>query len=172
MPRVYLSLGSNIEREQRIEACLDALVAHFGVLDVSSVYESDAVGFIGDRFFNLAVGLDTGLSVAELTVLLRDIEYANGRRRGETRFSGRTLDIDILTWGDACGVVDGIKLPREEILQNAFVLLPMAELAPDTLHPQVGKSYRDLWDAYDQASQRIWSVAFLWRGKACPGRMQ
>lgn len=163
MTAVYVSIGSNIDREKHIIAALDALSASFGELSISPVYESESVGFSGEPFLNLAVGFETTLSLADLSLLLRSIEHANGRQRGEARFSARTLDIDILTWGTACGVLDGIRLPREEILQNAFVLLPMAELAPDAVHPESGKSYATLWSEYDQSRQKLWRVPFCWR---------
>ena len=164
MTKVYLGIGSNIEREKHIVAALDALAERFGRLQLSPVYESEAVGFAGDPFFNLVVGMDTNVPVAELARLLRDIEHSNGRVRSGERFGGRTLDIDILTYGAAVGVVNGVLLPREEILQNAFVLLPLAELAPDELHPVSGVSYAALWRRYDKP-QRLWPVDFSWRGQ-------
>ncbi len=165
MVPVYLSLGSNIERHRHLCAGLDALAEQFGELIISTVCESEAVGFDGDNFFNLVVGLETALSVAELSELLKTIENQNGRRRGCTRFSARTLDIDILTYNDIAAVVDNIVLPRQEILENAFVLLPLADIAAEQLHPVAGKSYRELWQRFDQSSQKLWGVDFCWRGR-------
>ncbi|QIL90335.1 2-amino-4-hydroxy-6-hydroxymethyldihydropteridine diphosphokinase [Microbulbifer sp. SH-1] len=162
MATVYLSLGSNIDREKNLSAGLDALVAAFGDLRMSQVYESEAVGFDGDNFYNLVAAIETDLSVAELALCLRNIEDANGRVRSGPKFSARTLDIDILTYDDLTGEVDGVKLPRGEILKNAFVLLPLSELAPDLVHPVEGKSYQQLWEDYDQASQKLWPVVFDW----------
>ncbi|WP_105102916.1 2-amino-4-hydroxy-6-hydroxymethyldihydropteridine diphosphokinase [Microbulbifer pacificus] len=162
MATVYLSLGSNINREKNLSAGLDALVEAFGDLRMSQVYESEAVGFDGDNFYNLVAAIETSLPVGELALLLRTIEDANGRLRSGPKFSARTLDIDILTYDDLAGEVDGIKLPRGEILKNAFVLLPLSELAPDLVHPLQGKSYQQLWDEYDQASQKLWPVEFDW----------
>ena len=88
MARVYLSIGSNIDRQQHITACLDALAAAFGELTLSSVYESEAVGFAGDNFFNLVAGVDTDLGVGELAAQLRRIEFDNGRRRQGSSSSG------------------------------------------------------------------------------------
>ena len=165
MARVYLSIGSNIDRQQHITACLDALAAAFGELTLSSVYESEAVGFAGDNFFNLVAGVDTDLGVGELAAQLRRIEFDNGRRRQGPRFSARTLDIDILTDGDLVGLVDEVALPRDEIGKNAFVLWPLAEIAPHTLHPALGLSYAAMWEAYDKRRQQLWVADFSWRGQ-------
>jgi len=165
MARVYLSIGSNIDQRRHILACLDALADHFGDLALSSVYESEAIGFEGDNFYNLVAGIDTDMGVAELSALLHRIEDDNGRRRDGPRFSSRTLDIDILTCGDLCGDIGGVRLPREEILDNAFVLSPLAEIAGEELHPGVKKTYRELWAAYDSATQKLWSIDFDWRGQ-------
>lgn len=165
MTAIYLSLGSNQERHKHILAALDALSELLGELVVSSVYESKSVGFDGSNFFNLVVGAHTRLSVLQLSENLKRIEDDNGRKRNGPKFSPRTLDIDILTYGDLVGVTDGIELPRAEITQNAFVLLPLAQIAPDVLHPHLQKSYSQLWSEYDQASQQLWAIDFEWRGQ-------
>ncbi|MCV6625265.1 MAG: 2-amino-4-hydroxy-6-hydroxymethyldihydropteridine diphosphokinase [Cellvibrionaceae bacterium] len=164
MALVYLSLGSNEDREFHIASCLDALSAQFGQIQLSSVYESESVGFKGEPFYNLVVAIETELSVGELNTCLKQIEDKHGRRRDVPRFSGRTLDVDILTYDNRVGEVDGVVLPRDEITENAFVLLPLAELAPEARHPELGQSYRHLWQAYDR-NQRLWPVDFYWRGR-------
>lgn len=168
MATVYLGLGSNIRREQYIGVGLDALAALFGELCASSVYDGDAIGFSGEPFLNLVVCIQTDLPVGELARQLRQLEYAHGRPENATRNSPRQLDIDILTYDDRVGVVDGVILPRPEILTNAFVLRPLAELAPQRLHPAAGKSYAALWSHYDQGAQRLRAVAFSWRGRELP----
>lgn len=165
MTAIYLSLGSNVDRHKHIIAALDALAELFGELQISSVYESKSVGFDGSNFFNLVVGADTVLSIIELSETLKRIEDNNGRKRNGPKFSPRTLDIDILTYGDFVGIENDIELPRAEITKNAFVLLPLAEIAPNVLHPQLQKTYRDLWLEYDQASQALWTIDFEWNGK-------
>lgn len=164
MARVYLSLGSNTSPTQYICAGLDALADQFGELTISPVYESVAVGFEGDNFINLVVGIDTSLSVGELSARLKAIEDANGRVRSGPKYSGRTLDIDILTYDDLCGVVDGVTLPRGEVLRNAFVLLPLSEVAPDDKHAKTGDTFASLWRDY-QRDQKLWRVDFCWRGQ-------
>jgi 2-amino-4-hydroxy-6-hydroxymethyldihydropteridine diphosphokinase len=160
MPRVYLGLGSNIDRERHIRAALRALEEAFGLLLVSPVYESESVGFDGSNFYNLVVGIDTDLPVGELSTLLRGIEAANGRVRGGPRFAPRTLDIDILTYGNACGEIDGVQLPRDEILKNAFVLRPLADIAPNDRHPETVRTFLDHWEAYDHRRQKLWPIEF------------
>ena len=165
MARVYLGVGSNIERERYIVAGLDALQRLFGDFDHSSVYDSAAVGFEGQPFLNLVVGIDIQLSVAELAKQLRAIEYEHGRPLNASRFSPRQLDIDILTYDERVGTVDGVQLPRAEILENAFVLQPLAELVPQVCHPIDGRTYADLWAEFDQTSQQLVRVDFEWRGR-------
>jgi 2-amino-4-hydroxy-6-hydroxymethyldihydropteridine diphosphokinase len=159
MAKVLLSLGSNIEREQHIGLALQELQQQFGDIACSPIYESEAVGFVGDPFYNLVVQIQTDKSVGELSALLHRLEDQHGRIRGGEKFSARTLDIDILTYDDVCGVVDGVSLPRGEILKNAFVLLPLADLVPHDLHPVQHRSYLELWQAFDQQKQKLWQVA-------------
>lgn len=160
MVRVYLSLGSNIEREKHIKAGLVALAGQFGELVVSPIYESESIGFDGDHFLNLVVGMNTELSVGELQSRIKCIEDDNGRVRGGPKFSPRTLDIDILTYGDAQGVIDDVQLPRDEIVKNAFVLLPLSEVAGSELHPELNMTYQQLWLDFDKASQKLWRYDF------------
>lgn len=164
MARVYLSIGTNLDRERYTAAALDALHVWFGKLLISSVYESEAVGFDGSPFFNLVVGVNTDLTIAELSVRFKQLEADNGRRRDLPKFSARTLDLDILTYDQEVGTVQGVELPRGEILDNAFVLRPLAEIAPTEVHPVCGECYRDLWLAYDR-DQKLWPVDFNWRGQ-------
>lgn len=156
MAHVFLSLGSNIHRQKHLRAGLDALAECFGVLTCSPVYESEAVGFEGDPFYNLVVGLQTDLSISHLQEQIKAIEDENGRARGGPKFSARTLDIDILTYDDCVGNFEGVQLPRDEITRNAFVLRPLCDLAPEAIHPQQQKSYAELWRSYDQLTQNLW----------------
>ena len=142
----------------------DALAGWFGELAISPVYESESVGFDGSDFLNLVVGVDTDMSVGELSRRFKKLEADNGRKASAPKFSPRTLDLDILTWGDATGTLDGVELPRAEILKNAFVLRPLADIAPDELHPVCGESYRSLWQSY-QKDQKLWPVDFTWQGR-------
>jgi 2-amino-4-hydroxy-6-hydroxymethyldihydropteridine diphosphokinase len=159
--QVFLGLGSNLDREKNIRAGLLALKTIFGDLTLSSVYESESVGFKGSYFYNLVVAIHTELTIAQLSDALKKIEDDNGRVRTGPKYSPRTLDIDILTYGDLVGEEAGVELPRAEITENAFVLLPLAELAPHELHPRLKKSYAELWASYNQNAQVLWKIDFL-----------
>lgn len=161
---VYISIGTNIDRERYVRVALDALANWFGELSISPVYESEAVGFDGSPFLNLVVGVETSLSVGELSRQFKQLEAENGRHPSALKFSARTLDLDILTYGEAVGRMDGVDLPRAEILKNAFVLRPLADLAPAVKHPVCRKSYLELWQAYN-TDQKLWPVDFNWQGR-------
>ena len=160
MPRIWLSLGSNIDRERNIRGAVAALAAQFGELVISRVFESEAVGFEGDPFYNLVVGCDTQQGIDELMMLFRRIESDFGRVRSGDRFAPRTLDIDLLTYGTRILHEGRIELPRDEILKYAFVLQPLAEVAGDERHPQTGQTYAELWQAFDHPEQLLWPVPF------------
>jgi 2-amino-4-hydroxy-6-hydroxymethyldihydropteridine diphosphokinase len=164
--RVWLSIGSNRNRAQNIEGGVRALRQEFGPLALSTVYESDAVGFDGDPFYNLVAGAETALTVSQIVSRLRAIEKAHGRIRDGSKYSPRTLDIDLLTYGDLV-IQDGtLELPRPEILQYAFVLAPMADVAGDELHPVADKSYSKLWGAFDKTKQKITPVDLPGTGRS------
>ena len=158
MRKGYISIGSNIDKNKNIPASLEALKLHFGQLTISSIYESESVGFIGDTFYNLVVGFNSEFSVKEVAKILRQIELDNGRTRNSQKFSSRTLDLDLILY-DNLILNDGrLQIPRDEIERYAFVLEPLAEIAPDLKHPISDISYSDLWKKFDKTNltqQRI-----------------
>lgn len=156
MADVFLGLGSNQDAPAMLESALKALAAQFGAIEKSPVYESEAVGFEGTNFLNMVVRVQTLLRVGELLAALRAIEDGHGRDRTQPKFASRTLDIDILTYDQCVGEFDGVLLPRDEVLKNAFVLRPLADSWPDVTHPENGRSFAALWRAYDQSSQKLW----------------
>ncbi len=160
MPTVFISIGSNINKEQNISGAVKALEARFGSLILSHVYESEAVGFDGANFYNLVATFDTDASLEELDTVLTGIEDRHGRRRADERFTSRTLDLDLLLYGDLIRHDNGFEIPRREILEFAFVLQPLAEIAPDLQHPETGEGFAQLWRVFDKNKQRLWAVAF------------
>lgn len=160
MPRVWLSIGSNIDREKNIRGAVRVLRDVFGELVLSRVYESKAVGFEGAPFYNMVVGLDTDWPLAIINRYLREIELAHGRQRGGERFSSRTLDIDLLTYGEEVDETGLVDIPRKEITNCAFVLLPLSEVAGAERHPMDGRTYGELWKAFAQTGQPLWPVEF------------
>ncbi len=144
--RCWISLGSNREREASIRGGVLGLREAFGALILSPVYETEAEGFDGDPFLNLVAGIDTELGVGEIRAILRRIEAEHGREQGGERFAPRTLDLDLLTDGDSAGEIDGYRIPRDEILRYAFVLGPLADVAPEERHPTDGRRYLELWE--------------------------
>jgi len=161
---VLVGIGSNQNREACLQAALDALADWFGELALSPVYESQAVGFDGSPFLNMVAGFNTAMPLAELSRRFKQLEADHGRLRGSARFAAQTLDIDILTYGDQVGVFCGVELPRAEILVNAFVLKPLADVAGSRLHPQRGQSYQDLWQLH-RAGPPLHRVNFSWRDR-------
>lgn len=151
MTRGYISIGSNIEKEKNILSALRALAMYFGGLVVSSTYETEAVGFTGDTFHNLIVGFDSDLDVKTIAEQLRQIELDHGRTRECKKFSSRTLDLDLILYGDLVITEGRLQIPRDEIERYAFVLEPLAEIAGDLRHPVSKTSYRELWERFDKS---------------------
>ncbi len=159
MARIFVGVGSNIERERNIQAGLAALGQAFGAMTVSTIYESEAVGFTSDNFFNLVVGFDSSQTPEQVSATLQSIEFNFGRQRGGSRYAPRTLDLDLLLYNDLVRNDGEINVPREDVTKFAFVLRPLAEIAGDSRHPVSGERYRVLWAAFDQSSQVLWPVA-------------
>ena len=150
MPKVYMSIGSNIDRNKNIPSSLRALSERFGHLVLSSIYETAAVGFDGPPFFNIVVLFESELELRRVAEIAREIEIAHGRTQKSSKFSARSLDLDILLYGDVVMKDDKIQIPRDDILRYAFVLEPLAEIAPNEIHPVTKMKFSELWNAYDK----------------------
>lgn len=145
MARIFVSIGSNQERKQRIQAGITRLGQRLGEVLISPVYETAAVGFDGDPFLNLVVGFDSQASPEELNHWFKKIEADQGRLAGEKKFAPRTLDLDLLLYGDRVQQQAGLQLPRDEIEKYAFVLQPLADIAPDSLYPGRERTFAQMW---------------------------
>lgn len=166
MARVYISIGSNIDRARNIRFAIKELRANYAPIRLSSVYETDPVGFQGDHFFNLAAGFDTRDPPDAVARTLHLIEDRCNRKRDGVRFGPRTLDLDLLLYDDLVMREQGIGLPREEILTQAFVLGPLAEIAGERHHPVRQRTFARLWSEFDKTGQRIRIVPFHWEDRA------
>jgi 2-amino-4-hydroxy-6-hydroxymethyldihydropteridine diphosphokinase len=155
---VYISIGSNLDRRRHILASLDELRRLHGAVEVSPVYESAAIDCEGGNFYNLVAGFSTRQDWQSLRRELRRIEEDHGRKRNAGKCEARTLDLDLLLYGD-WQVEDGkFALPRSEILRYAFVLRPLADIAPSLRHPALGRSYAELWAEMQVSSPPLWEV--------------
>jgi len=143
MSRIYLSIGSNIDKEKNIRSCLKRLKEDFPDIVFSQLYETEAVGFDGDTFINLAARLETKLAPKEMDHYLKQIENEHARTRGGEKFTSRTLDFDLLLYDDLV-LHPEMDIPRKEITKYAFVLFPLAEIAPDYIHPELKLTIREL----------------------------
>ena len=160
MPQIYVSIGSNIDRELNIREGIRELQAQFGEVTLSPVYESISIGFDGDNFYNLAAGFSTTLSIKDLNQSLSEIEDRHGRDRSGPRFSSRTLDIDLLLYDDIISEAACV-LPRPEIYKNAFVLKPLADIAADKIDPLKGNNYQSMWGTFEKNNQQeLWVIPF------------
>jgi 2-amino-4-hydroxy-6-hydroxymethyldihydropteridine diphosphokinase len=144
MPDVYVGLGSNADAERRIAAALADLRARFGTVRCSSLYRSaDAAGGALD-YLNAAAAFASGEPLATVRAVLAGLEGAAGRIRPNAPGAPCPLDLDLLLYGDA---VDGeARLPRADVLARAFVLAPLAELAPRLRHPVTGEAFAAAWE--------------------------
>ncbi len=152
---VYLSLGSNIEAEKHLRLAISELHRRYGELRLSPVYRNKAVGFDGDDFLNMVVGVDVGSDVETMLEEIEVIHGLAGRRRGNSRFSSRPLDIDILLYGQRVSKAPPVTIPRPDVLLYPFVLKPLCDVAPDDVHPETGRSFAEHWKAMKQGGHDL-----------------
>lgn len=158
MEKVFVGVGSNSDRETNIKNGIGLLEQRFGKLELSPVYESRAVGFDGDDFYNLVIGFYTELEPGELVEELHRVEDQCNRNRNDPRFSSRTLDLDLLLYGNRVIEAGKLRLPRPEITRYAFVLKPLADIAGDSVHPVHGRTFTGLWNDFQDPEQVLWQV--------------
>jgi 2-amino-4-hydroxy-6-hydroxymethyldihydropteridine diphosphokinase len=164
VPWVALSLGSNEQPQQNISTCLDELLLRFNDLELSAVFASAALNQPGVQYLNMAVGFTTDLSLADLVALLKKLEDKHKRVRGVPA-APVSLDIDVLLYGDKKAKHNQLQVPHKDLTSAAYMLWPLSQIAGKKKHPDLGQSYRDLWQAFAKDTQAIKPVAFEWHGR-------
>ncbi len=148
MPTVYLGLGSNSRPEENLQLCAHELRQRFNVQRFSRVYRNKALGFSGEDFLNAVACVQTPKSPVEVCDELEHIHRLAGRRRGKSAFMSRTLDVDLLLYDDWVENEPPVRVPRDDVLKYAFVLGPLAEIAPDYAHPLTGHTLAFHWSDF------------------------
>jgi len=165
----WVSLGSNHDRHFQISRALDELAERFGSLIVSEVYETQPVGIQVKEcapFYNLIAGFETHLSPGELNRIFKIIEGdAKYLLPEDQSVYVRALDLDLVTHGDAYGCIEGVELPYRQLFKHDFVLLPLAELAPDELAPGRPETFAQLWKQHAHPEQSMHKVDFTWQNQ-------
>jgi 2-amino-4-hydroxy-6-hydroxymethyldihydropteridine diphosphokinase len=152
--RVYLSLGSNVgDRAAQLRGAITRLGAAGRVLAESSLYETEPVEFTDQPWFlNCAVALETNKTPQHLMSTILDVEEQMGRKRVQKK-GPRTIDIDILLFGDTIVHSKELTIPHPAMHQRRFVLEPLAEIAPEVIHPILKKTIRELLDALPKGQE-------------------
>lgn len=166
---VYVAAGSNVEAERHLTFAVRELGREFGPLAVSRAYRNTAVGFDGPDFINLVAGFRTALALEQVIARLQDIERRCGRPADAPKWAPRTMDLDILLYGDRVVDEPGRELPRPDLLRRAYMLGPLAEIAPQLLHPTAHRTIGELWAAFERTAHPLQEVA-LDLGASHPGR--
>ena len=158
MPRVFVAAGSNVEPERNLAKAAAALAQEFPDIEISPWYRNKAIGFDGDDFINFVVGFTTDLPVHDVVAKLREVEALCGRPPGAPKWAPRSMDLDILLYGDLVHEEPGLKLPRPDLLKRPFMLGPLADLVPDLRHPTADASIGELWQRFDRAAHTMTRV--------------
>ena len=160
---VFLSLGSNIDPIENLNYACRELKKTFGNIQLSSVYRNKPIGFVGNDFLNMVVKVKSTYSPDEILDCLRGLEAATARDIGTGAYESRTLDIDMILYGDLVHPEKPFKIPRNDIELYSFVLCPLAEIEPDGIHPVIGKTFKDLWEGFDQEEHALKKVSLdIW----------
>jgi 2-amino-4-hydroxy-6-hydroxymethyldihydropteridine diphosphokinase len=155
MPQVFVAAGSNVEPYAHMLLASRELKRAFADIRFSPWYQNRAVGFEGSDFINLVAAFTTELSVDELLVVLRSIETLCGRPREAPRWAPRSMDLDVLLYGDLVCKRSALTLPRPDLLTRAYMLGPLNDLAPDLKHPTAELTIGELWRRFDQAAHPL-----------------
>jgi 2-amino-4-hydroxy-6-hydroxymethyldihydropteridine diphosphokinase len=155
VPEVYVAAGSNVEPRKNLTRAVEELARAFPGARFSPWYQNTAAGFSGDDFINLVAGFHTDLPLEGVLAHLHRIETLCGRPRGAPRWAPRSMDLDVLLYGNLVCEEGRVKLPRPDLLKRAYMLGPLAALAPQVMHPTAGVTIGELWSGFDQAAHPL-----------------
>lgn len=155
MAVIYLGIGSNLNPQENFRLALRELARRFSLRKVSPAYRNKALGFEGRDFLNAVVCVETDMDATAVCHELQIIHDIAGRKRDARKFSSRTLDIDLLLYGDLVTDDNIISVPRSDVLEFSFVLRPLADIEPDLRHPVTGKTIAQHWREFDAASHPL-----------------
>ena len=157
--QAYVAAGSNVDARRQLGVALAELERSFAPLDISPAYANKAVGFDGEDFINLVVGFRTSLPLAALIARLQEIETRCGRPREAPKYGPRSMDLDLLLYGEVVGTFPGAVLPRPDLVRRPYMLGPLADLAPTLMHPTLHRTIGELWAEFDRTGHALRPVA-------------
>jgi len=159
MPEVLVAAGSNVRPREHLRRAVAMMREVWPDLRLSGAYRNKAVGFEGEDFINLVAGFSTAQPLPELLAELHRIESACGRPRAAPKWAPRSMDLDVLVYGDTVGEFPGAVLPRRDLLRRPYMLGPAAEVAPAFVHPTEHRTLAELWAAFDTEGHEMWPVS-------------
>lgn len=166
MTKALVAAGSNVDPVRNLRRALDSLVAHYSVLRTSRAYRNRAVGFEGEDFVNLVIAIETDDDVHAVVVRLQEAEQLCGRARDAPKWAPRSMDLDILLYGDRVCEEPGLTLPRPDLVRRAYMLGPAAELEPRMRHPTLGVTLEELWHRFPREAHPLEAVDLGWPAAA------
>ena len=166
MTPVYVAAGSNVEPESNLARACEEIAHTWPDAVFSRAYTNKAVGFDGPDFINLVVGFHTAQPLAQVIARLRAIETRCGRPRYAPKWASRTMDLDVLLFGDLVEKTSDYTLPRPDLLKRPYMLGPMAEIAPRVKHPTAGKTIGELWTEFDRDGHEMVPVSLVLPSKS------
>lgn len=161
MTQVLVAAGSNIEPERNLAAAMRDLARTFPGTRFSRAYRNAAVGFEGDDFINLVAAFETDLPPPAILAHLHRIELRCGRERDAPKWAPRSMDLDLLLYGDLEREASGYRLPRPDLVKRPYMLGPAAEVAPAVRHPTLGVTLGELWERFDRAAHELRPVPLV-----------
>jgi 2-amino-4-hydroxy-6-hydroxymethyldihydropteridine diphosphokinase len=159
---VLVAAGSNVEPVANLRRALGSLASRYPALRSSAAYRNRAVGFEGEDFVNLVLAIDTGDDVHAVMGHLHEAEALCGRERLAPKWAPRSMDLDILLYGDRVCEEPGLVLPRPDLVRRAYMLGPAAELAPAMRHPTLGATLAELWSRFPREGHPLEPVDIGW----------